>query len=185
MATARVPQKRILGESTNARRNIPSSPASAKKRKLEPISSPAARFKTSQNGPRGNMGSSQPSHFESEVLEKMTQDMAGLKKHNSEKDQAWARPPLDDFNVQTDNLCFQQIEAEEGTLHGGKTTVKLFGVTEVGLLFIQNRHLLICSRPVIPLCFMLPTSFIISMLRLQFHLVLMIVKASKSTSTPR
>lgn len=60
----------------------------------------------------------------------MTQDMAGLKKNNSEKDQDWARPSLGDFNAGTDTLCFQQIEAEEGTLHGGKTTVKLFGVTE-------------------------------------------------------
>jgi DNA polymerase delta subunit 1 len=78
------------------------------------------------------MGSSQPSHFESEVLEKMTQDMAGLKNKNSEKDQAWARPGLDDFNSEKDNLCFQQIECEEGTIAGGKATVKLFGVTEVG-----------------------------------------------------
>jgi len=130
MAPARVPQKRILGESTNTRRNIPSSPASVKKRKLEPTSSPAARFKSSQNGPKGKVGSSQPSHFESEVLEKMTQDMAGLKKNNSEKDQQWARPSLGNFNHETDGLIFQQIEAEEGTLHEGKATVKLFGVTE-------------------------------------------------------
>ena len=62
----------------------------------------------------------------------MTQDMNSLKKNNSEKDQEWTRPSLGDFNPQTDNLCFQQIEAEEGTLHGGnKATVKLFGVTEV------------------------------------------------------
>ena len=143
MATARLPQKRILGESTNTQRNIPSSPASAKKRKLEPVSSPAARFKSSQNGPKGKVGSSQPSHFESEVLEKMTQDMAGLKNNNSEKDQEWARPSLEDFNPQTDNLCFQQIEAEEGTLNGGKTTVKLFGVTEASLLIVQeNRQIL-------------------------------------------
>jgi DNA polymerase delta subunit 1 len=131
MAT-RLPQKRILGESTNTRRNIPSSPASTKKRKLEALSSPAARFKSSQNGPKGKVGSSQPSHFESEVLEKMTQDMAGLKKNNSERDQEWARPSLADFNSATDNLVFQQIECEEGTLHDGKATVKLFGVTEVG-----------------------------------------------------
>jgi DNA polymerase delta subunit 1 len=131
MAPARVPQKRILGDATNTR-NIPSSPAdaSSKKRKLEPASSPAVRFKSSQNGPKGKMGSSQPSHFETEVLEKMTQDMAGLKKNNSEKDQEWARPGLGSFNAATDNLCFQQIEAEEGTFTGGKATVKLFGVTE-------------------------------------------------------
>jgi len=133
MAPARVPQKRILGESTNTRRNIPSSPSSAKKRKLEPFSSPAARFKSSQNGPKGKVGSSQPSHFESEVLEKMTQDMAGLRKNNSEKDQEWARPGLGNFNAQNDNLSFQQIECEEGTVHGGKATVKLFGVTEASL----------------------------------------------------
>ncbi|PMD15313.1 hypothetical protein NA56DRAFT_754066 [Hyaloscypha hepaticicola] len=131
MAT-RLPQKRILGESTNTRRNIPSSPASTKKRKLEALSSPAARFKSSQNGPKWKVGSSQPSHFESEVLEKMTQDMAGLKKNNSERDQEWARPTLADFNSATDNLVFQQIECEEGTLHDGKATVKLFGVTEAG-----------------------------------------------------
>ncbi|TVY91000.1 DNA polymerase delta catalytic subunit [Lachnellula willkommii] len=131
MAPSKAPQKRILGEATNARRNIPATPASAKKRKLEPLSSPAVRFKSSQNGPKGKPGSSQPSHFESEVLEKMTQDMAGLKKNNSEKDQEWARPSLADFNPQVDKLCFQQIEAEEGTLHG-RAAVKLFGVTETG-----------------------------------------------------
>jgi DNA polymerase delta subunit 1 len=138
MATARVPQKRILGESTNTRHNIPSSPASSKKRKLEPFSSPAVRFKSSQNGPKGKVGSSQPSHFESEVLEKMTQDMAGLKKNNSETDQQWSRPSLGAFNAHTDALCFQQIEAEEGTLHGGKTTVKLFGVTEASQPLLFN-----------------------------------------------
>ena len=37
----------------------------------------------------------------------------------------------EDFNEMTQNLVFQQIEAEEGVLNGGKTTVKLFGVTEV------------------------------------------------------
>jgi DNA polymerase delta subunit 1 len=130
MATG-LSQKRVLGESTNTRRNIPSSPASTKKRKLEQLSSPAARFKSSQNGPKGKVGSSQPSHFETEVLEKMTQDMAGLRKNNSERDQEWARPSLADFKAGTGNLIFQQIECEEGTLHDGKATVKLFGVTEV------------------------------------------------------
>lgn len=135
MAPSRLPQKRILGDTTSTRRNIPSSPTSAaKKRKLEPISSPAVRFKSSQHGPKGKVGSSQPSHFESEVLEKMTQDMAGLKKNNSEKDQQWARPGLKDFNEERDSLCFQQIECEEGTLHAGAATVKLFGVTEARLL---------------------------------------------------
>lgn len=143
MATPRVPQKRILGEATNTHHNIPSSPASAKKRKLEAVtSSPAARFKSSQNGPKGKSGASQPkSQFETEVLEKMTQDIEGLKKNNAEKDQQWARPGLGNFDPETDNLIFQQIEAEEGTLRGaGKATVKLFGVTEASLV-----QLLKCS----------------------------------------
>ncbi len=131
MTTAALPQKRVLHEASDTRHNIPSSPASVKKRKLEPFSTPAARFKTSQNGPKGKVGSSQPSHFETEVLEKLTQDMSGLKRKNSEKDQQWERPSLADFDTHNDSLCFQQIEAEEGTLHGGKATVKLFGVTEV------------------------------------------------------
>jgi DNA polymerase delta subunit 1 len=78
------------------------------------------------------MGSSQPkSHFETEVLEKMTQDISDLKRSNTERDQQWERPSLDDFDEKRDSLCFQQIEIEEGTLHGGKVTLKLFGVSEV------------------------------------------------------
>ncbi|KAF7909433.1 uncharacterized protein EAF01_003151 [Botrytis porri] len=156
MAPSRVPQKRILGEAKNIQQsNIPSSPPTgAKKRKLEPVaSSPAAvRFKSSQNGPRGKLASSQPSHFESEVLEKMTQDMESLKKNNSEKDQEWARPSLADFNPEVDNLIFQQIECEEGTYDGGKATVKLFGVTETGhsvMLHVKDfLHYLYVAAPV-------------------------------------
>jgi hypothetical protein len=78
------------------------------------------------------MGSSQPkSHFETEVLEKMTQDISDLKRSNTERDQQWERPNLDDFDEKRDSLCFQQIEIEEGTLHGGQVTLKLFGVSEV------------------------------------------------------
>ena len=65
--------------------------------------------------------------------------MAGLKKNNSERDQKWRRPDLGAFNAHTDNLCFQQIEAEEGTLHGGKATVKLFGVTEASRWTLYNK----------------------------------------------
>jgi len=129
MSATRLPQKRILGDTSNTRRNLLSSPASAKKRKLDPISSPAARFKSSQNGPKGKLSSSQPSQFESE-LEKMTQDIAGLKENNSEKSQSWARPQLKALDPKTENLIFQQIEVEEGTL-SGQPAVKLFGVTEV------------------------------------------------------
>lgn len=86
-------------------------------------------------GVNGSFNSSQPkSQFESEVLEKLTQDIGDLKKSNSERDQQWRRPSLDGFNPDEDSLCFQQIEAEEGVIHGGKPTVKLFGVTEVSHL---------------------------------------------------
>lgn len=75
-------------------------------------------------------------------MEKLTQDINGLKQKNSEKDQHWDRPSLDDFNSNTDSLCLQQIEAEEGTLHGGKTTIKLFGVTEVRASVLGDRQAL-------------------------------------------
>jgi DNA polymerase delta subunit 1 len=110
------------------------SPPSAKKRKLNG-SLPNGSFHSSQNGPNGTrfkLGSSQPkSQFETEVLEKMTQDISDLKRNNAEKDQQWERPPLGDFNEKTETLRFQQIEIEEGTLQGGKVTLKMFGVSEV------------------------------------------------------
>ena len=110
----------------------PLHPAS-KRRKLDIGSSPATKLRT-PNGIHGKTGSSQPkSQFESEVLEKLTQDINGLKEKNSEKDQQWERPGLDDFDPHEDALIFQQIEVEEGTLHGGRTTIKLFGVTEASL----------------------------------------------------
>lgn len=186
MAPSRVPQKRILGEAKNTQQsNTPSTPSSAaKKRKLEPVaSSPAAaRFKSSQNGPKGKLASSQPSHFESEVLEKMTQDMESLKKNNSEKDQEWARPGLADFNPEVDNLIFQQIECEEGTYDHGKATVKLFGVTEVSFIPIPTEPATNTTyRLVTQLCYMLKTSYITftSPLLLVSHIK--IVKDSKHT----
>lgn len=117
------PKKRVLVDAPSSRQNIQTDSPS-KRRKLN---GQPKNFKT-PNGPGSGQVKSQ---FEEEVLEKLTQDIDGLKKHNSEKDQQWARPSLDDFNEKTDSICFQQIEAEEGTLHGGKTVVKLFGVSEV------------------------------------------------------
>ena len=130
------PPKRPLTDSTKAHRNanlpLPLSPNSAKRRKLEPPS--PRKQKLSQE--RVKHGSSQPtqkSHFEEEVLEKLTQDISGLKESNAEKDQQWERPPLPkSYDPSKENLVFQQIEAEEGTLHGGKATIKLFGATDVG-----------------------------------------------------
>lgn len=130
MPAAVLPQKRVA-DASSARRNIPTSPSSAKKRKLQPPSSPAVRFKSSQNGPNASQGLSQPKSQFEEVLEKLSSNISDLKQNNSEKDQGWDRPSLTDFNPQTENLCFQQIEVEDGTLHGGKAAVKLFGATEV------------------------------------------------------
>lgn len=126
-------QKRALAETTNTH-NVIKSPPSAKKRKLDgPL--PNGSFNSSQGGPNrfsSKLGSSQPkSQFETEVLEKMTQDISGLKQNNAEKDQQWERPPLQDFDHKRDVLRFQSIDIEEGTMQGGKVTLKMFGVSEV------------------------------------------------------
>lgn len=122
------PAKRVLADSTNKHRNpkVVNMSPSAKRRKLDIGSAPTLKTK----GP--NYGSSQPkSQFEEEVLEKLSQNIDGLKGNAAEKDQQWDRPPLNNFDEKTNALIFQQIDAEEGTLHGGRTTIRLFGVTEV------------------------------------------------------
>lgn len=123
------PEKRVLGDSKN-RRNVLISNAS-KKRKLDNDETAVAIKPSSQDEFRKPRQPQQKSQFVEEVLEKLTQDISGLKENNSEKDQQWSRPSLDDFNATEESLCFQQIETEEGTLAGGKTAVKLFGVTQV------------------------------------------------------
>jgi len=152
-AATMVPQKRVFGEASSARRNIPAAPSSIKKRRLDPISSPAKRFNSSQNE-KGRLPSSQPkSAFESEILERMSQDISDLKQKNSEKDQAWDRPSLpDEFDPSKDALIFQSIEAEEGTIAGGQATIKLFGVTDHGnsvLLHVKDfKHYLYVPAPI-------------------------------------
>lgn len=127
-----LPQKRVLGDATNNPRSPLNTPAAIKKRKLE-VEAAVKINPLSQNSQRKVPNSSQPqkSQFEEEVLEKLTQDITGLRDSNSEKDQQWERPPLGEFDPQKENVCFQQIDAEEGTIMGGKTAIRLFGVTEV------------------------------------------------------
>ncbi|KAL6854234.1 DNA polymerase family B domain-containing protein [Trichoderma novae-zelandiae] len=152
MAATVVPQKRVLGES-RTRQNISSSPQSSKKRKTdiaEPV--PIPRFISSQKGPGAKLGASQTkSVFESEVLEKLSQDISERKQNNTEKDQAWDRPPVTEFVPGRDSVCFQSIEAEEGTLNGGKVAVKLFGVTDEGysvMLHVTDfKHYLYVAAP--------------------------------------
>ncbi|KAL5355852.1 DNA polymerase family B-domain-containing protein [Aspergillus floccosus] len=145
------PQKRVLGDATNNPRSILKSPNSIKKRKLDTGAS--AKIKAPTLSSQRKVGSSQPqkSQFEEEVLEKLTQDISELKDKNSEKDQQWERPPLGEFNPAKENVCFQQIDAEEGTLFGGNAAIRLFGVTEVGqsvLLHVTGfQHYLYIAAP--------------------------------------
>ena len=157
------PHKRVLTESTKGNQNPVMPSPDSKKRKLNGAL-PNGKFQSSPAAMKSKLGSSQPkSRFETEVLEKLTQDINGLKENNSEKDQQWERPSLEGFDEKRDSLCFQQIDAEEGTLHGGKKTVKLFGVTEVSAINLAAKLVLIvtdwplrsapCHRlPPLPLC---------------------------------
>ncbi|KAJ4306597.1 DNA-directed DNA polymerase delta [Collariella sp. IMI 366227] len=155
MPGATIPKKRVLGEASSARRNIIAPPVSStKKRRLDeqPSSSPTARFASSQSDGRKLASSQQKSTFESEVLERMSQDISDLKQSNAEKDQVWERPPVPrDFDPDTESLSFQAIEAEEGTIQGGQPAVKLFGVTEHGnsvLLHVTDfKHYIYVAAP--------------------------------------
>ena len=124
-------QKRILTDATMTSGNLlPNN--TPKKRKLD-VDEPSAHLNVPprSSAPKsfGSSQMQQKSRFE-EDLEKLTQDINGLKESNAEKDQQWDRPPLGDFDPAKDNLCFQQIDVEEGESNG-RTAVKLFGVTEV------------------------------------------------------
>lgn len=132
------PQKRVLGDSVNNSSSILKSPNTLKKRKLD--NGPSVQFTPSSQTARRKVGSTQPqkSQFEEEVLEKLTQDIGDLKENNSEKDQQWERPPLGDFDETKENICFQQIDAEEAVLMG-KPAIRLFGVTEVNQLVTCRR----------------------------------------------
>ncbi|KAL4931961.1 DNA-directed DNA polymerase delta POL3 [Aspergillus undulatus] len=147
-----MPQKRgVLSDATNNSRGVVQSPSAMKKRKID-VEAPAKPSPRTQNGQR-KVGSSQPqkSQFEEEVLEKMTQDIGGLKANSAEKDQQWERPPLGDFDPTTENICFQHIDAEEGSVMG-RAAIRLFGVTEVGqsvLLHVTGfQHYLYIAAPV-------------------------------------
>jgi hypothetical protein len=144
---AATPAKRVLADTTRNKANVQASPRSVKKPKLEHNVYQKPSVKSAAHG---SFGSSQPkSQFEEDVLVKMSQDIEFNKQNSTERDQQWARPPLDDFN-ELDNLCFQQIDAEEGVLSGGKATVKLFGVTQVSCYSTQCSFCLASHKPCIP-----------------------------------
>lgn len=127
------PAKRALKDATNTAQHLATQLPSAKKRKLD-------RASSGIRAPWGdeNALSSQPKSQFEEQLEKLTPNISNLKSSNAEQDQKWQRPPLDDFDPASDKLCFQQIEAEEGTLSGNQQTVRLFGVTEVCWLIVND-----------------------------------------------
>ncbi|PHH79304.1 hypothetical protein CDD80_5205 [Ophiocordyceps camponoti-rufipedis] len=147
MASAVLPQKRVLADA-GSRHNIAASP----KRFKSDVFSSTQPPRSQRDGRTNVPGSSQvKSTFESDVLEKLSQDMSDLRRSNAEKDQVWERPPCVGLVPDRDALCFQSIDAEEGTLHGGKATVKLFGVTESGhsvLLHVTDfKHYLYVPAP--------------------------------------
>ncbi|PVI00869.1 catalytic subunit DNA polymeras-like protein delta [Periconia macrospinosa] len=132
-AISNPPHKRVLSEASSTRANVQASPRSAKKLKLDNGTTKTGRAPVRSANTSFNSSQPQKSRFEEEVLEQMSQDIETLKQTNSEKDQQWSRPPLPEgFSETTHKLVFQNIEAEEGVLSGGKATVKLFGVTEDG-----------------------------------------------------
>jgi DNA polymerase delta subunit 1 len=136
--TQKNPAKRVLTEAAHTRTNLQDSPRSAKKLKLDDATTTNGRPTKVVNG--GFNSSQAKSSFETDVLEKFSQDMSTLKENNTERDQPWERPGLDNFNPTKDNICFQQIEAEEGAIHGGKPAIKLFGVTEVNTACIIDEY---------------------------------------------
>lgn len=89
----------------------------------------------------------EPSRFEKELVA-MSNDSA-IKVSD---DQTWARPPLPkDFNPQTTDISFQQLDAEEA-LTDGSSAVKFFGVTEEGYSILCTvtgfQHYLYVPAPV-------------------------------------
>lgn len=93
----------------------------------------------------------QKGEFESDVLDKPSQGISESKRNNTEKDQKWERPRVPDFKPHQRPLQFQSIEAEEGSLHGDVTTVKLYGVTSEGnsvMLHVKDfKHYLYVAAP--------------------------------------
>ncbi|KAF2670180.1 DNA polymerase delta, catalytic subunit [Microthyrium microscopicum] len=146
MSTATMtPAKRVLAEATSSHNHLSPHNAASKKRKLDREPSISGKENTKL------LSSQSKTRFE-EHLESLTQDIRGLKRNNEEQDQKWDRPDLHDFDSDHDNLCFQQIDAEEGTISGGKQTVRLFGVTETGhstLLHVTGfLHYLYIAAPI-------------------------------------
>jgi DNA polymerase delta subunit 1 len=110
-------------------------PAAASKRTLGTDNSTATKKRKVEGEIRNNrlakLSQNVPKSSFEEELGSLSQEIAELKDGNAERDQKWARPDLDpSWNPQTDNLLFQQIDVEEGMLDG-KSTIRLFGVTEV------------------------------------------------------
>ncbi|PIL25090.1 hypothetical protein GSI_12979 [Ganoderma sinense ZZ0214-1] len=104
------------GGDTSFKLNMDSQPAS-KKRKIAPI------------GP----SNSQPNQSSfADVLQRLKDDAGETRDAEGGAD-CWARPPLPHIDVQRDSIVFQQIEIEDSVdQQTGNTTLRMFGVTEVG-----------------------------------------------------
>ncbi|EPS44757.1 hypothetical protein H072_1289 [Dactylellina haptotyla CBS 200.50] len=134
--------KRVLNDQTSSHNSHFNSVVN-KKRKLD-TSDP------NRLNPKLAKLSQVKSSFE-EDLGRLTQEIGDLKGANAETDQKWARPSLDDWKPNQEDLVFQQIDAEEGSWND-KTCVRLFGVTESGhsvLLHVTDfQHYLYIQAPV-------------------------------------
>lgn len=79
-------------------------------------------------------GNETPSEFEKELLS-MTENS---REFGHEEEQTWERPPLpNSFNPDTQDVTFQQLDAEESSL-GDTTTARFFGISEEGHSVLCN-----------------------------------------------
>lgn len=75
-------------------------------------------------------GKAEKTVFEQD-LERLTQEIKDSGEGSMEKDQNWARPPLERIDPRLQNFSFQQIDIEE-SLDASGPVLRLFGVTEKG-----------------------------------------------------
>ncbi|KAF8573753.1 hypothetical protein K439DRAFT_1399532 [Ramaria rubella] len=66
-----------------------------------------------------------------DVLEKLRGENVGSNDSEGGAD-AWARPPLHEFDPKTEKIIFQQIDIEDDQGESNNTTLRIFGVTQTG-----------------------------------------------------
>lgn len=88
-----------------------------------------------------NDNEKEPSSFEKELLT-MTQSQSAVEAKSRSPMQVWTRPDLPtEFNPETDDIVFQQLDAEESSIYvSGKEEgcVRFFGITDSGQSVLCN-----------------------------------------------